>query len=333
MNPCTITEALAQFTDWQKARRRSERTVIERQKIIGTLVRHQGDVDINTLTPRDMDQFFLAFNWSPGTVNIRVSTLKTFFRFCRARGLMAPDHDPMLGWRSVPVGTVERLRIPHEEWDNLLDHCDNMFERIIIATGLYLFLRVSEQETLMRGHVDLKRDEVRIYRTKTKEHDTMPIPLELRPYLEDHLDWLASQGGKEPGHYLIPYRLKSSFDRTEDGSRWLRGTQKVDPTRCFTHGHRVVQNVLERAGYPKAPGLGVHTLRRSGARAYFDSMVADGYDGALRRVQSMLGHKNSITTEIYLGLDLDRHTRNNDLAGKRMFPARTNNVTWLRGAQ
>ena len=34
----------------------------------------------------------------------------------------------------------------------------------------------------------------------------------------------------------------------------------------------------------------------------------------------MLGHSTSLITETYLGLDLDRRQRNEDIAGNRMFP-------------
>jgi hypothetical protein len=46
-----------------------------------------------------------------------------------------------------------------------------------------------------------------------------------------------------------------------------------------------------------------------------------GYDGALRRVSSLLGHKNTITTERYLGLSLERSSRNQQFSGNRMFPS------------
>lgn len=69
-------------------------------------------------------------------------------------------------------------------------------------------------------------------------------------------------------------------------------------------------------------GIGVvgHVLRRSGARALFDRLRHEGYDGALRRVQAMLGHSSGTITETYLGLDVERVQRNEMLAGKPMFP-------------
>jgi integrase len=67
-------------------------------------------------------------------------------------------------------------------------------------------------------------------------------------------------------------------------------------------------------------GVGGHVLRRSGARALFDRLRHEGYDGALKRVQSMLGHSNSVISERYLSLGVERLQRNEMLAGKPMFP-------------
>ena len=79
---------------------------------------------------------------------------------------------------------------------------------------------------------------------------------------------------------------------------------------------------LRAHGYDIA-GEGGHTLRRSAARALYDELVEErGYDGALRRVQTMLDHKHSMTTELYLGLDVDKVARNKALRGKPMFTRR-----------
>ena len=76
---------------------------------------------------------------------------------------------------------------------------------------------------------------------------------------------------------------------------------------------------LARIGYSDK-GSGEHTLRSSGARALFQRLREEGYDGALRRVSAMLGHKSVLMTERYLGLQLEKTQRNELLAGQVMFP-------------
>src|SRR5690606_30101648 len=84
---------------------------------------------------------------------------------------------------------------------------------------------------------------------------------------------------------------------------------------------RVVQGALGALGYPTR-GEGCHTVRRSVARAFFDSMATDtGYDAALRTVSAMLHHKSSATTEIYLGLTSERVRRDSLLRGRPFLSA------------
>lgn len=74
---------------------------------------------------------------------------------------------------------------------------------------------------------------------------------------------------------------------------------------------------------------GVHTLRRSGARALYDRLVSEGYDGAMRTVQSMLHHSSIQTTEHYLGIHLDKKRRDDVVRGKHLFPTSTENVVGM----
>jgi integrase len=287
-----------------------------------------GDIQVESLTPRHLERVFNHYTWSPSTRNVRVGILKMFFGWCRSRRFMTRDNDPLLGWRSERVPDQERTRIPVQEWPALFDAVRRPQEQVVLACGLFLFLRSSETMNLRLKDVDLQNGLVDVWRPKTKQRDTMPISTELDGHLRQHLTWMASMGWTDPDHFLAPAFTKD-FQR-DDQNRWIPGTGLMDPTRPVTHPHRLVQAVMRRAGYELRRGEGGHTLRRSGARAYFDSLVADGYDGALRRVQAMLGHQNAFMTEIYLGLDLDRATRNADLSGKPMFPGITSGVTAMR---
>jgi integrase len=235
----------------------------------------------------------------------------------------------MLGWRARRVPDKKRTRIPVQSWPALFEAAESPHERLVLATGLYLFLRVSEMAALRVRHVDLQNGLLEVWRQKTQESDTMPIAAELSPHLRDHLRWMTERGFRDPDHFLLP-RFTKSYQQVN--GRFAPGLSGLDPTKPATHLHRFAQRPTERAGLPLLEGEGAHALRRSGARAYFDALVADGYDGALRRVQTMLGHKNSLMTEVYLGLDLDRQTRNSDLAGKPMFPGLAGNVSQLRRA-
>ena len=292
-------------------------TVRNHRSTLGLLVEYVGDIYPENLTIKKMDDFLAERPWSASTRNVRIGIYRQFFGWCRARGHMPRELDPLYGYRRNRVPEVERTRIPMVEWPLLFAACQYPVERIVLATGLYLFLRASEQQAIQMKHIDLDAGIIRIHRTKTDEWDDMPISAELDGELRRYLAWYAEQVPIHPDHYLIPPRLRGSMYRDE--GRLVSGTGIIDPTHPHCKPHLIVQRILGRAGY--ATGReGEHTLRRSGARAYFDSLVSQGYDGSLRRVQAMLGHKKSLMTEMYLGLDLDRHTRNTDIIGEQMFP-------------
>lgn len=302
---------------------------------IGTTLRQfvgaVGDIQLRHVEPRHVTMMFSGYDWAVSTRNNRVKHLHAFFAWCRAAGHLGLTVNPMFGYRRRPVPDVDRTRIPVSQWGTLLDACHTPHERVQIATGLFLFLRASEQQALKVEHVNLVECEIQIYRSKTGEWDTMPIVSELSPVLRDWLEHYSSRVALKPEHHLIPC-VGSPVGRT-GGGRYLPSTGEFIPTKPVRNPHLIVQRVMARCGFPTF-WEGEHTLRRSGARAYFDQLVSEGYDGALRRVMTMLGHKQSKTTEVYLGLNIDRHTRNADLKGRPMFPTLTNeNVIPLRGRQ
>lgn len=311
--------AIDDYLIWmQRVQAAKPGTVRNHRSVLGLLVEFTGDIYPENLTITKMDQFLASRNWSVLSRNVRLGILNGFFAWCRARSYMPRDHEPLQGWRRGRVPEVQRTRIPSDEWASLFAACQYPVERMVLATGLFLFLRASEQQAIQMKHIDLEAGRIKVYRQKTDSWDEMPISIELDRELRRYLTWYGEQVTIHPDHYLIPPRIVGTLAR-DGGNRLVAGTGKIDPTRAHTKPHLVVQRVLARAGYPTGKE-GEHTLRRSGARALFDILVSQGYDGALRRVQSMLGHRKSLITEIYLGLDLDRHQRNIDIAGQEMFP-------------
>jgi integrase len=329
----SISRASAEWAEFGRARNLAEGTVRSRSQAVKLLSNLVGDIQAESVTPRHMERVFMHYTWAPSTRNVKLGIYKAFFTFCRARRFMTRDNDPLLGWRGETVPEVERTRVPVQEWPKLFAAAERPQERLIVACGLYLFLRASEIQQLQVKDLDFQNSLVDVYRRKTKQRDTMPISSELDGHLRQHLSWMAGEGFTDPEHYLL-VGFSKTYARDERNQRWLPNTTGYRPQRPATQTHRLLQAVMGRAGVAYKKGEGVHLLRRSGARAYFDQLAADGYDGALRRVQSMLGHRNAIMTEVYLGLDLDRATRNADLAGKPMFPGlASGNVAQLRRAE
>lgn len=315
-----LSAAIQEYREHMVAREMAPGTVRGRVSLLGMIKTDIGDIYVENLTPQHIDQVFAAHAWGAKTRNVKLSQMRTFFEWCRTRRYLDRGEDPTVGWRNLTVPNTPRTRIPVEEWPRLFAACTYPTETISLATGLFLFLRSSEQQGIQMKHIRLDEGEIDIYRRKTRQWDTMPISAELDTYLRNYLTWYSQQVAIEPEHYLIPPRIISTQERDPETNRLMPGTGTIDPTRNITKMHIVIQRILANAGYP-TDKEGEHTLRRSGARALFDQLAQNGYDGALRRVQSMLGHATSLNTEIYLGLDLDRRLRNEDIAGQRMFPS------------
>lgn len=320
--------AIAEYLEHCRARGLATKTILSRQYALNQLADAIGSIQAHRVSAEHVDRVFTRHSWGQSTRNGRASIYRAFFAWCRSRGYMSRDRDPMYGWRYRAPEQKERTRIPRAEWPRLFAACEDTRELVVLGTGLYLFLRASEQRSIQIQHVRLSESLIEIWRPKVRQWDTMPIVAELDPILREHLEALSARVRLEPEHFLIPSGT-SPKERHELTGRLVAGTQEIIPTRAYSKPHRIVQRILERCGYPTY-WEGEHTLRRSGARAYFDHLAVNGYDGALRRVQSMLGHRTSAMTELYLGLDLDRQRRNDDLRGAPMFDA-PGNVVPMRG--
>lgn len=320
MTTITVSEARTEYGEHLRARNLARSTVKTRLSTITAIVEVIGDIQVKNVTANHMDTLFATKHWQASTSNQRLSHLRMFFEFCRARRYASRDFDPLLGWRNTKPEDKPRTRIPFEEWPALFGACVHPTETIALGTGLFLFLRGSEQRLIQMKHIDLADMEITVYRQKTKQWDTMPISAELDRILRDYLTWYATQLDRPigPDDYLIPARNKD-LDQDPVTGRLIAGSGTINPSKSVGKPHLAIQRVLGRLGYP-TDWEGEHTMRRSGARAYFDVLVDQGYDGALRRVQAMLGHKHSKETEGYLGLDLDRQQRNDAIKGQPMFP-------------
>lgn len=311
----TVREAIPEYLAHLRSRNLSEGTIRTRRISLLDLARDVGTLKVYSLAPRHLDAIFAKNpHWSPGTRNNRLSHYKHFFGWCRSRGYMARDNDPTFGWKFAKMPNPERLRVPLDEWPCLYAATRTPRDRIVLSLGLYLFLRANEVKAIQLKDIYLNQGEVQIYRSKTKEFDLMPISSELEKELRSYLTWQSVKMPINPDSFLIP---SSRVDVGPNG--FIKGSIVYDASKPYGQIHDLIKPILGRAGYPTR-GQGEHTLRRSGARAYFDSLVASGYDGALRRVQAMLGHSKAYMTERYLGLDLDRRRRNDDLRGRPMFP-------------
>lgn len=320
----------ADFLESRKADGFAATTIRNYRKDLRVMQRALGNPLTGSITASDIDKVMALASetMSAASVNGVQANLSSFFKWCRSRGRVQRDHDPLAGRRYRKVPRKEYRRIPVAEFPVLLDAAVNARDRMVIALGLYLMLRQSEIADLKIGDVDLQSGQIQVRIFKTNDLDSMPISKELDGELRSWLTTYSEAAGMlQHDWYLVPSRSFSGryADRDALGRIVAGQLGLLRPKSKMTHVEHPVQMAMEAIGYPsqdsngKSLWSGVHTLRRSSARAMFDELSQAGYDGALRTVQAWLHHASSTMTERYLGLEIDRSVRNKKFAGQAMF--------------
>ncbi|MBR0482790.1 tyrosine-type recombinase/integrase [Candidatus Saccharibacteria bacterium] len=221
------------------------------------------------------------------TQNYHLVALRGFLKYLARRGIksLGPDmidlpktHRPQVTF--LHVDEIDRIlaEIPLDTETGLRDRA--IFE-LLFSSGL----RVSELINLDREHVNLKRRE---FMVRGKGQKDRPVFISEQA-AEAIADYLAERTDKLPALFLNNSRHRPSADSKEDERRLTpRSVQ------------RIVDKYVRLAGITKH--VTPHTLRHS----FATDLLMNGAD--LRSVQSMLGHSNISTTQIYTHVT-DTHLR------------------------
>lgn len=317
-----LSDAIAAYLNDRRVRGVKPNSLRNEKQALELLLADVGNIQVHRFKPQHLDTYWSnRTTWSAGTMNRVRTHLSTFFSWCRARGYMQADNDPMFGSRKIRVAPRDRVIIPQEEFQPYLESIEDPRNRICAALGLYLFIRRSEMEVLRWQDVNLQTSVAQIYRPKTQTVDDLPICEELdREIRRWKLAYAAKVGAQVmPGWHFIPGLPNGGNRRGLKGKKGFQVTQELEyrPMQQANVAY-ALKSELVRAGYYQ-PYEGGHTLRRSGATALYNELSRVGHDRAIRICQAMLGHSSVRTTEVYLRLDLDRKVRNDLLAGKPMF--------------
>lgn len=326
--PVRVSEAIEQYINHCTHRKQAPNTIRNKQCALNHALDLWGNLQVASLEPRHIDMYFSAHpNWAPKTTNLYAAALRSWFKWCRMNKILPRDEDPMECWDDVPDDGRERFYIPGDRFGDLLDAATHPLDRWVIALGIFTLMRGSEIKTLRVGalqDLDTKNPMIAIFRHKTKQPDIMPVCEELQLEAHRWFKWLTAHNGiPQPAWYLTPRRNQRVAQLVESKGRYLyvqSDEHPVDPTLPYGKNYLAVQRAVNGIGL-EGSRVGVHTLRASAARQVFVELTEMGYDGALRRVSSLLGHKNTITTERYLGISLERESRNKQFSGKVMFPS------------
>lgn len=271
----------------------------------------------------------LAQTNSPRSMANHFHVFGGFFKWCLATGRVRQN--PMAGMKPPKFTVRERNRLEVSKFPEMLDAALFPRDRFLMATGLYTLSRTIEIRPLRIEDIkwDLNRIKMDVGKRTGRQvaTDLKPMTIEFREELDLWLpEYERMCGPLQPHWYLIPTRTAGNPLRVGAGA--VQVNQNYIPTRMMSQHvpKRIVQEALEAVGFPTRTddgtslNEGMHTLRRSGARARYDAKRWMGHDNAIRHVQMLLNHANANMTELYIGINLDKIERDEELIGDYMYP-------------
>lgn len=284
----TITDLIVDFLEYMEIEQnRSQNTIANYDHYLQRLVEFAGDVFIDEIDAELIRRWRLWLNRyenengstiSKTTQNYHLIALRSFLKYCAKRDIKIAINSDKIELAKTTRKQVTFL--DHDEVDRLLKQPDlssetGLRDKAIIELLFSGGLRVSELVNLNREHINLKRREFMV-RGKGQKDRPIFISHQAAQAIEDYL--------KARGDNLKPLfiRYSGSQEITNDGEFKRLSSRSIQ---------RIISNYALRAGITKK--VTPHTMRHS----FATDLLMNGAD--LRSVQSMLGHSNISTTQIY----------------------------------
>ncbi|HET9412261.1 MAG TPA: site-specific tyrosine recombinase/integron integrase [Candidatus Saccharimonadales bacterium] len=291
-----VSEIIVDFLEYLEVEQnRSQKTAENYHLYLMRFVEFTDDILVEKITPETIRKWRLWLarlkddrgdELSKITQSYHLIALRSFLRYCGKRGFetIAADH--------IELPKVKRKQVSFLQQDELKrlfaqikpDTLIGLRDQAIIALLYSSGLRVSELTTLDRSHINLERREFMVRGKGQKDRlvfiDDGSAEL-INQYLQRRTDSLQP--------LFIRYGGHESIDQTGDFGRLTpRSVQ------------RIVSNYARLAGITKQ--VSPHTLRHS----FATDLLMNGAD--IRSVQTLLGHSNIATTQIYTHIT-DPHLR------------------------
>jgi site-specific recombinase XerD len=258
-------------------------------------VEFTGDIEVDKITSETIRKYRLWLNRYKSDQGQELATITQAYHLIALRGFLG-----YLSKRDIPSLTPEKIELPkitrkqvtflhHDEVKRLIEAIDltsegGLRDRAIIELLFSSGLRVSELINLNRDHVNTKRRE---FMVRGKGQKDRPVFIS-----QTAADWVDRY--LEARHDSLP-PLFLSYSRNVE-------TDNSGDFRRLTA--RSVQRMV--AKYARLAGITKHVSPHTMRHSFATDLLMNGAD--LRSVQSMLGHSNIATTQIYTHVT-DQHLK------------------------
>jgi len=292
-----ISELIIDFLEHLEVERgRSQKTSENYHLYLMRLVEFAGDIEVEKITDEMVRKWRLWLNRYKNEASQELATitqsyhliaLRSFLHYCAKRGLET------LGPQHIELPKVQRKQVTFldtDEVERLIGAIDmsseaGLRDRAIVELLFSSGLRVSELVNLDRDHVNTRRREFMV-RGKGQKDRPVFVSEEATTHLEQYLasrtDSLAP--------LFISYSNRHNTLATDGDFRRLTA--------------RSIQRNISQ--YAKLAGITKHVSPHTMRHSFATDLLMNGAD--LRSVQSLLGHSNIATTQIYTHVT-DKHLK------------------------
>ena len=329
-----LSDAIEDYKDHLRAKGRASETVRQNDVCLRRFLTITGNILTENVHEGHVDKFFVEISKTRAATSrvVDTTTLRGFFRWAIRTRRAGKNGDPMAGRDTPRVAPRAWRGFPVSKLPALLDSAQHPRDRALLALAAYLMGRSIEYRILRIADVDLDSGYISYRIPKTHKVDRMPISEELDEELRRWLKFYAEEVGPQaymdgkrldPSWYLVPAKTCVQF---RGNLPYDRENTKLQPTRMMRDAHRIAQHAVQAIGMPlrDADGNsmreGMHTIRRSMARALYEQLREEADPNPVETVRSMLNHSTEAQTRRYIGLESDRIHRDARLRGKPMFP-------------
>lgn len=291
-----LSELIMDFVESLEVERgRSQRTAETYHLYLERLIEYGGDITVDKITSEYIRKYRLWLNryensngeaLSQITQSYHLIALRSFLKYCSKRDIetLTPEKIelPRVARKQVSFldgNEVERLITTID-----LDTPSGLRDRAIVELLFSSGLRVSELCNLNRDHINLERGEFMVRGKGQKDRPVFVSP-EATEWLAKYLETRTDSA--------IPLFIRYSGFKTGDE----RG-------ESFRLSPRSVQRAVSQ--YAKLAGITKHVSPHTLRHAFATDLLMNGAD--LRSVQSMLGHSNISTTQVYTHVT-DQHLK------------------------